>query len=342
MNGFPLITVALPLHRSARFLDIIRNNLDRLEGQDIEILISDRHLLDDALDRLEEEYGHDPRIRILRANDGIGWVDHFNELLKSACGQYFMWMPHDDDFPADYLPKLLAAMEQHPTAIVAFGKVDTLDRAGRPHDSITLPPPESYDPGDWSTRLLLHLLTQWNPGIAFRGLFRREPLIENGLFIRHTRRDVLADYYWVFATGFLGPWVYVPDCLCSKRYYRKSTHGKWTATPKNWLSGFLVLTGYLRRLAPGMRDLLYAELTVLLWAWDQALRNTTDRSPRWMRFMRPLQPAATLGVNWLVRSPKQEAAAPTRTTQGEQAASLAGKRHEHRAESGGHAGVGHL
>ncbi len=319
MKPSPLVTIAIPLYRSSRFLEIVQRNVENLAGLDVEILISDRHLLDDAIDRLEETFGKDPRVRILRANDAIGWVDHFNWLLKNAEGRYFMWMPHDDDFPADYIPKLSAALEQHPEAVVAFGGIEAIERNGQPHGSVKILPPETYDPAEWSTRLLLRLLTQWNPGVAFRGLFRRERLIEHRLFIRHTRRDVLPDFYWVFATGFLGSWVYVQDCVCRKRFYKKSTHGKWRTTPKNCWSGYRVLSAYIRDLAPGIRDRVYAQGTAFLWATDQALRHTNDKHPRWLRNLRPIQPSIMRIVVWLLRSPRNPSADKRRDSFGRQA-----------------------
>lgn len=58
--------------RSAPFPAIVRDNLDRLRDPDIEVLISDRHGLDEALNVLERDYGHDSRFRFPRATDAIG------------------------------------------------------------------------------------------------------------------------------------------------------------------------------------------------------------------------------------------------------------------------------
>ena len=55
----PLISVALPLYRSRRFLDIIVENLDTIAYPHLEILVSDRHCADDTIDVLEQRYCSD-------------------------------------------------------------------------------------------------------------------------------------------------------------------------------------------------------------------------------------------------------------------------------------------
>jgi glycosyltransferase involved in cell wall biosynthesis len=56
---YPRVSVAIPLYRSARFMDIIIANIEAMPKQDIEILISDRHCFDDTIDRLMERYATD-------------------------------------------------------------------------------------------------------------------------------------------------------------------------------------------------------------------------------------------------------------------------------------------
>lgn len=288
LNGTPRVTVALPLYRSARFIDLIDDNLSNLLALDfpVEILISDRHLYDDALDRLQERYGDRPNIRLLRAEDRIGWVDHFNLLLSEANGVYFMWMPHDDSFPQDYLPKLIEPLEGDPTAVLAFGNVRAIGREGRPRRNALLPPPPLDSDEPWTTRTMLRLATHWNPGIAFRGLFRREPIVRSGLFMRSTRRDVNADRFWVSATGFLGRWRYVPDCYCVKRYYPTSTHARWKLTPTVWFRAFPVLSRYSWDFARPRSRALLAIATFGFWSLGRALRCAADKRSISARFLR--------------------------------------------------------
>ena len=82
----PLVSVAIPLYRSRPFVDVIARNIEAIDYPSTEILISDRHQEDDALDILAARFAGNRRIRILRARDRLDWVDHYNLLLTAATG----------------------------------------------------------------------------------------------------------------------------------------------------------------------------------------------------------------------------------------------------------------
>ena len=80
-----LVSVGIPLYRSHPFLDSLRANCAALAAEDnVEVIISDRHGLDDAIDVLRSEWGHDPRFRFLAADDRLNWIEHMNLLLRAA------------------------------------------------------------------------------------------------------------------------------------------------------------------------------------------------------------------------------------------------------------------
>ena len=57
-------------------------NIDAIERDDVEILVSDRTGLDDALEVLAARYESDRRVTTLCAVDGADWVRHCNSLLR--------------------------------------------------------------------------------------------------------------------------------------------------------------------------------------------------------------------------------------------------------------------
>ena len=64
----PVVTIAIPLHRSRAFVDVVSANIAAVQRNDVEILVSDRTGLDDALDVIARRYAHDPRVVPLRAD----------------------------------------------------------------------------------------------------------------------------------------------------------------------------------------------------------------------------------------------------------------------------------
>jgi glycosyltransferase involved in cell wall biosynthesis len=297
----PLVSVCIPLYRSGRFLEVIRENLGYLTQPDIEILLSDRHGLDDALDRLEAEFGADPRVRFLRASDGVGWVDHYNDLLRQARGRYHWWLPHDDTFPPEYLPTLLADLRAHPDAWGSFGRLRARYVQTGQESTLTLPPHYDYTEADWHAGRALTWAAFWNPGIAFRGLFDADKLRAHQLFIRHTPGpDAHADVYWLFGVALHGKLRYCPAASCLKRYYDASTHHRWKRRDSFIFSrpARQVMKAYLDAsvLTPGEKARRWWQLRVLAFAKRllhrlpaPALRSLKrlTRAPRFVSERRP-------------------------------------------------------
>jgi hypothetical protein len=249
-----------------------------LKYPNLEFIISDRHLADDALDRLEQRFGCDSRFRFLRRPDRADWIDHYNDLIREAKGDYFLWMPHDDSYPEDYVSKLVEALEADRRAVIAFGRVEAIDLNGRPMSKAELPEPPIHPEGSWTTRDVIRLDMLWNAAIAIRGLIRRQPVVDRGLFIRRTRNTVLADKCWVFGLGLLGRWIYLPDCRCMKRYYPTSTHAAWQGARQHTLRQYFVQCGYLWDYAPRRLEALEGMLALGLRQIARELRKRGNTS----------------------------------------------------------------
>ena len=157
-GGTPLVSVAIPLYRSRQFVDIIARNIDAIDYPSTEILISDRHQEDDALDILAARFAGNRRVRILRARDQLGWVDHYNLLLTAATGEYFLWMPHDDTYPGGFISTLVECLERHPRAVLAFGGVDVVAEDNRPLWSDAGRPPRVVAGAPWTPGEALRMM----------------------------------------------------------------------------------------------------------------------------------------------------------------------------------------
>ena len=225
----PLVTVAIPLFRSRRFLDVISDNIRNLDYPNLEILVGDRHVADDAVEQLRARFPGDQRLRYLTARDELSWVEHYNALLAAASGQYFLWMPHDDSYPPGYVGALVARLESAPHSLFAFGHCDSENFDGERTASLASPPllPDEA----WSARSALRLLLGWDLGVAMRGLFRRSAVTDAGLWIRETRGNAYADTCWLFGMALLGRFEFVAEARCLKRFYPTSTHARWRPLP---------------------------------------------------------------------------------------------------------------
>ena len=166
-----------------------------------------------------------PRFRFLRARDEMNWVEHYNALLDAATGKYFLWMPHDDSFPAEYIDALVQKLEENPDAMIAIGGMEALYFDGTRKMYPERLPFANDSP--WTMRSAFNLYLVNALWLGFHGVMRREMLLEKGLHLRVTRDTFAADLIWDFAAALAGRFVYVPDCHYQKRYYPDSTHALW-------------------------------------------------------------------------------------------------------------------
>ena len=280
-NSLPLATVAIPLYKSRPFVDTIIKNVLSCDYPNTEFIISDRHCLDDAIPVLREKLAG-CNIRFLEATDRLSWVEHYNFLLREGRGKYFMWMPHDDWFEAKYVSKLVAGLEKNPDAILAFGHLDC-HNTERPKRLPAMDQLLANLVGEDRVAVALRILVSCSGWVAFRGIFRRDVVVDKQLFIKQPKFTHAADLYWTFATALCAPWDYHPDCRCEKLFYPQSTSAQWryNATVTGDLSAFFVLRSYIRDYCETTQEIRYATRKVFCWT----LLKVAGRLPgaKWVR-----------------------------------------------------------
>jgi glycosyltransferase involved in cell wall biosynthesis len=264
---FPLVSVAIPLFQSRRFVDNIISNVEAINYPNLEIIISDRHCADDTIELLAERFASDHRIRCLKGSDRLTWVEHYNLLLRISSGQYFLWMAHDDRYPSEYVSQLVSCLENQPDAVLAYGRLepvhlDDQPTSWSPRSDLPVAPEER-----WSLRVALRLLFFWNIWVPCRGVFRRDVVMQSQLFIRPTYETSDSDAYWLFGLALKGRFHFVPSCHCKKRFYPTSTSARWSPrNSRHIVSASIVLCSYLKDFARSRWDVCYGMTLVWLWS----------------------------------------------------------------------------
>lgn len=220
------VTVAIPLHGSARWVENVIANVRALPPLVTEILISDQTCLDDAANRIRDRLADDPRVSVRARPAGFGFVDHYQWLLEEASGELFMWMPHDDIFDPSWVPTLVAALAEFPTAWLAFGRLQWVEADGvTPVEHA----PSPLRPGRFAHWAAVGMLLRGRSYHAFRGLFRRRAVLAAGVRMNAETSITNVDQEWVFAVALLGGIVYDNRTVTWKRHYAGST-----ATTAEW------------------------------------------------------------------------------------------------------------
>ncbi len=243
------LSCLIPLYRSRRFLEIIQANIDAHLELGAEVIISDRHLLDDTTTILAERYRSEPDVKIISAKDELNWVDNINLLISECQCEYFRITPHDDTATAESSRLLVEALDRERTAILAYGVVRACTLDGHP-----LPKKDhlnaSEKPGvaEWNMEAALSLFWTGRYGGSFKGVVRAEAVRESKLLIKKTPTLVHAERAWLFALALRGPFTFVPDSVLVKRYYEDSTHRSWKHSSQTILDVAAIMQEYCTEL----------------------------------------------------------------------------------------------
>jgi GT2 family glycosyltransferase len=217
----PTITVAIPMHGSARWIDNIVSNVRALPPMVTEVLISDQTCIDDATDLVRELLRDDPRVTVRAEAAGLGFAEHYQQLLETAKGDLFMWMPHDDIFDPGWVPTLASALAANPQAWLAFGRIAFVRADDNAHSkNMDFPFSSRVFHPFTSTRLMVGKYLY----IPFRGLFRRQNVLSAQIKMDPSSSLVSVDIEWVFSVALQAPIVYDNQALTWKRSYPESTH----------------------------------------------------------------------------------------------------------------------
>lgn len=211
-------TVAIPLHASARWFEVIDANLTRLAGH-AQVVVSDPTGLDDTLARLKARHAHRDGISWRTTVTAPGWVAHCNALLAEATTEYFMWLPHDDEVDPDWVHRAEQELERDPNAVLTVGEVVPVGEGVEfPFNpAFTRTEPEERVAAALSDIVSGRARTL---GLLFRSVFRREdatPLPETEY----------ADVPWAIAMLAAGRAAQM-DARYRKRWHPTSVSASWS------------------------------------------------------------------------------------------------------------------
>ncbi len=130
MTG-PRVSVVVPAYNSAAF---IADTMDSVLSQtftDFELIVSDHSSTDGTWEALQP-YTADPRVRLHRLPPGGGAPANWNAVSSMATGALLKLVCSDDLVYPTCLAQQVAAMDAHPSAVMAACTRDIVDAAGRP------------------------------------------------------------------------------------------------------------------------------------------------------------------------------------------------------------------
>lgn len=216
------ISVAIPLHASRKWIENIVSNVTRLPSSVERIVISDRTLADNTAQQLEAIFRYDKRVTVTYRADGLSWPAHCQQLIGETKSEYMMFMPHDDIFPKSWVPVLHNALQRHPEALLAYGRVEWVREDGcTVSGSPSISQPPNTELGGIKAVNAFLRREMWTP---FRGLFRRNALLESGIRVDRTSGVTwdgyrMWDELWILSVALRGSIVFDDGTVTQKRIH---------------------------------------------------------------------------------------------------------------------------
>ena len=122
-----LVTVAIPVYKSLAYLPQALKSVNLQDYPQIELIVSDNGMNGSQVHDLVQQHYTKPYT--FRQNPTtVPVVEHFNQLVQAASGEYFILLCDDDEISPNYVSGLVNALETHPSAAVAISHQEVIDR----------------------------------------------------------------------------------------------------------------------------------------------------------------------------------------------------------------------
>lgn len=159
----------------------------------------------------------DSRFTLIVRGEHLRWVRQMNTLIDEAQLEYFCYLQQDDLIHPTYLERLVATMDAHPRAALAFSDMRWIgDKRGVERhagiDGLAVDRVRDY------AERLLHS--------ALRGLIRRDAIARAG-YVFAESGGLCQDHVWLARIAREGAFVRVPGALYDKRIHAANLHGTW-------------------------------------------------------------------------------------------------------------------
>jgi glycosyltransferase involved in cell wall biosynthesis len=125
----PLVSVVLPTYNRPSYLRLALLTVLAQTYDNLEIITQDNASSEDP-SALVAAF-RDPRMQLYRSPCNVSQTENFLAGIARATGRYIAILADDDLWRPNFISVLVAAMELHPDAVVAFCDHDIIDAEGR-------------------------------------------------------------------------------------------------------------------------------------------------------------------------------------------------------------------
>ncbi|MGD8457421.1 MAG: glycosyltransferase [Anaerolineales bacterium] len=169
-----LVSIVLPVYNGAVYL---RDALDSILNQsykEIEVIAVNDGSTDSSGEILEEYAGQDNRIHVIH-QENQKLPRSLTKGFEVARGEFLTWTSHDNRLKKDYVEKMVACLQRHPSWDMAYANIDIIGEDGTPLENSSWFAGYQHPPGSSHIHLPKHtseLNTYPNNSISGAFLYR--------------------------------------------------------------------------------------------------------------------------------------------------------------------------
>jgi glycosyltransferase involved in cell wall biosynthesis len=272
----PKVTALVPCYNSSAFISRTLDSLAAQTWPNLEILVGDDASADDTLSIVEAFATGRANVRILRREQNLGWLRNSNDLMSHATGELMFFGFHDDVPEPTYVEKLVGALRDNPSAVLAFCDYDLFHADGH-QERVSFSLLEDRHSALSRGAVMAGRPTFWSA--PNRGMFRSWAFARAGGIKPHEAGEFSADWTWLLLLSTYGDFVRVPEVLHRKYYQKTSLSRNWAFSRVQWRalrkSAFREILG--SDLHPVTRILLAAYIGLNLHAHMHRLHKVFGR-----------------------------------------------------------------
>jgi GT2 family glycosyltransferase len=122
----PYVSVSLVTHNGAPWLNACLESLQAQTFADYELLILDNASADSSVELIGRFAARDPRIRLSRSPENLGFAAAHNRLISAASGQFVLLLNQDVELDSEFIRAALDGFAARPRVAAVQGRVRRL------------------------------------------------------------------------------------------------------------------------------------------------------------------------------------------------------------------------
>ena len=220
----PKVTALLPAYQASEFIQPTLDSLSAQTCSDFTVIVSVDVCEDDTHAICMKHSAQDPRFRVIRQQQRLGYAGNCNFLLGQAASDYVLFAFHDDILLPTYVEKLCEMLDRRPEVVLGYSDVLLTHVNGRTEHWVYAALEGIHDRTQRGLRVLSRNGKWWVPN---RGVFRRQRATGIQGIKTHGAGEFSADWPWLFHMSLLGEFARVPETLVHKFYMPGSLSRSW-------------------------------------------------------------------------------------------------------------------